>query len=166
MKILLMVILLVFLCCFTVSCQQGEELATVDVEADVQAIKDIAADANMAINAADIDWIVSFYADDAVRIPPKGPIAIGKEAIRSRVQELFEEYTIQENDVVKDVKISGNLAVAHVIFSGIVTPKSGGEPTEGKGNCIWVFRREPNDAWTCIYSIWTSDSLIYQTQAE
>jgi hypothetical protein len=40
MKRLLMLISLVFLCCFTVGCISRDEAATADVEADIQAIKD------------------------------------------------------------------------------------------------------------------------------
>lgn len=161
MKKLLMVIPFIFLLCITFSCQQGERVLVEpkeDIEADKQALKNIVADVNAAINAADVDRIVSFYSDDAVRIPPKGPIAFGKEAISSEVEQVFEVCTIQENDVVKEIKVSGDLAVIHVIFSAIITPKAGGEPIEAKGDWLWVLERQANNTWSWTYSIWTSDN--------
>ncbi|MBN2318005.1 MAG: hypothetical protein JXR49_02970 [Acidobacteria bacterium] len=44
MKKLLMLIPLVFLSCFSVGCQQGEEVASEDAGMDIQAIEDMAAD--------------------------------------------------------------------------------------------------------------------------
>jgi len=79
---------------------------------------------------------------------------------------MFEEMSPQEKDVVQDVKVSGNLAVAHVAWSGLITPKAGGEPFNANGNWILVFNRESDDAWKVIYSIWSDESLVHPNQAE
>ena len=169
MKNAFMVISLIFLLCLIVGCQQGEKAAgesNADVEADIQAIKDIVADINAAVSAADIDTIMSIYADDAVRIPPKEPAAIGKEAIQRDAQKMFEEMSPQEKDVVKDVQVSGNLAVAHIAWSALITPKAGGEPFDANGNWILVFKRESGEAWKVIYSIWNDETLVHPDQVE
>ena len=164
MKTLLIVIPLVLLC--FLGCQQGEEVATVDVKADIQAIKDTVADINVAVNEADIEKLMSFYADDAVEILPNKPANIGKEAIRYMIQQMFDLMILQENWVVKDVKISGNLAVAWVAWSAIITPKTSGESGEGKGNWIMVFEKQSNGSWKFIYTIHSGENLIYPNQAE
>ena len=51
MKSIFMVMPLVFLCCFAVGCQQGEEVPAVDVEADIQTIKDTAPELEHATNS-------------------------------------------------------------------------------------------------------------------
>jgi hypothetical protein len=56
MKTLIMVIPLVFVCCFIFGCQQSEQVAAVDNKAGIQAIKDIVA----GINTADNNRYVSF----------------------------------------------------------------------------------------------------------
>jgi uncharacterized protein (TIGR02246 family) len=168
MKRLFAVIPLVFLCCLTPGCQQCErELVQprskpeVDVEADIQAIRDILVDLNTAANAADLDRVLSFYADNAIDIWPNEPASVGKEAIRSRSQQMFDELTVQEKDEVKDIKVSVDLAVAHLNWSSFVTLKSGGEPFEHNGNWIIVFERQSDDGWKIIYSMWSDESLIY-----
>jgi uncharacterized protein (TIGR02246 family) len=171
MKKLLTIIPLVFLFCITFSCQQGAEVPkepVADVEADIETIRNIVADCNAAVNTADIDMVMSHYADNAVVIPPNRPAEIGKEAIRSGIQELLDQFILQEEDVVENVKVIGDLAITHVTYSAIVTPKAGGEPIEPKvkGNWILVFKRQPDDAWKIIYSIWSNESLIYPIQAE
>jgi ketosteroid isomerase-like protein len=167
MKTLLMIIPLVFVCCFIVGCQQqGEEAAAVDVEADIQAIKDIVAGIEAADNVGDLDMYISYQADNIVRIPPNEPAAIGKEAVRSAAQQLFDEYTLQGTDVVENVEISGDLAVAYIPYSVTATPKDVGEPFEINGNKIYVFKKQSDGIWKRIYAIWSNESLILPDQAE
>ena len=137
-----------FLFCFTFGCQQGGEVAgepVVDDEADVQAIKDIVEEWEVAVNAADIDGAMLHKADDVVRIPPNEPASIGKDANRSSLQRLFDPFTLQEDYVVEDVNVSGNLEVVHATWSNIATPKAGGEPIKPNGHWIIVFRKQADD---------------------
>ena len=161
MKRLLMLIPLIFLCCF--GCQQSGEVAAVDNEADIQTIKDIVADTEAAINTSDIEKFMSFYADGAIDIPPNGPAQVGKEVIGNSTQQFFDEVNCQEEDVVKAVHVDGNLAVAHVVYSGVATPKAGGEPRKGNGNMIMVFERQPDGLWKRTYTIWSNETLVRPT---
>ena len=164
MKRLLMLIPLVFLCCL--GCQQGEKVATVDNEADIQAIKDSIVELEAAVNTGDSDRGLALYADDAVEIRPNEPAAIGKEAIRRRGQQDFNEFTLQDVYEIKGVKVSGDLGVAHIAWSTTATPKAGGKPVEVKGNWIRVFERQSDDAWKCIYSIWSDENLVIPPPTE
>jgi uncharacterized protein (TIGR02246 family) len=158
MKRLLMLIPLVFLCCL--GCQQGEKATAVDVEADIQAIKDSVTELEAAVNAGDLDRGSLLYADDATEIRPNEPALTG-EAIRIRAQQEFNEFALQEVYEVKGVKVSGDLGVAHLAWSTTATPKAGGEPIKAKGNWIRVYERQSDGAWKCIYSIWSDENLIY-----
>jgi len=110
--------------------------------------------------------MMTHYANDAVEISPKEAAFIGREAIRSSKQQMFNEINFQEILEVKDVKVSGDLAVAHVTYSALVTPKTGAEPANGNGNWIFVFKRDSDNAWKIIYSIWNDQRLIYPDQPE
>ena len=97
MKNTFMVISFVLLCCFAVGCLQRGEVAEkplADVEADIQAIKDVFTEWSAAYNAANVDKILSYYADEVVRIPPNSPPAIGKDAIRPAYEETFNKYIV------------------------------------------------------------------------
>ena len=170
MKSTFMVIPLAFLLCLIVGCQQGVEVVeqpVPDVEADVQAIKDKIAGLNAAVNVADLDGLMSIYGDEAVRIPPNEPPSVGKEAIQKSAQQMFDGMSPQEEkDVVEDVQVSGNLAVAHVKWSSLITPKDGGAPSNVNGNWILVFKRESGNLWKIIYSIWNDETLVRPDQAE
>jgi uncharacterized protein (TIGR02246 family) len=164
MKKLLMVLPLVFLLCFTFGYQQGEEVAeepAVDVEAEKEAIKKITDDFNAAINAGNIDKLVSLYTDDAVRIPPNKPALVGKEAIRSLFQEQLDQFTVQNEGVIVDLKVSGDLAFVRGSWTSINTPKTGGEPLKYNGSFVSVIQKQPEGSWKVICNIWSNEQLIF-----
>jgi len=169
MKNTFMVIPLLLLLGFIVGCQQGTEAVLQpkpDVEADIQAIKNIVAELEAALNAGDTDRYIPFYADNIVEIYPNEPAYIGKEAIRSRDKQMFEEMTLQDVYTVQDVKVSGNLAVAHFLWSTTVIFKASGETDDTNGNWIMVFEKQSDETWKVVYSIWSDEGLIRPPQAE
>ena len=166
MKRLFMLIPLVFLCCLAVGCQRGEEVSAVDVEADIQAIKEGFAKWEAGVDAANIDKSLTSFADDVILIPPDEPAYVGKEAFQSYFQPIFDRFIVNEKYVVKDVRVSGDLAFAHITYSGIYTPKAGGEPKTSKGNVINIVEKQPDGVWKIIYSTWSDESLVYPDQAE
>ena len=164
MKRLLTLIILVILCCL--GCQKSQDVTAVDNEKDIQAIKDVVAEWNATLNAADIDGIMSFYSDDAVRIAPNELASIGKEAIRSRVQEMLDNLILQEQWTVENVQFSGSSTIVLLSWSAEGKPKAGGEPFKANGSWIQIFENKDSDVWKCTYSIWSDVSLIHTDQAE
>ena len=164
MKKLFMVLPLVFLLCLTFSCQKGEEVAeepAMDVTADVEAIKKITDDFNAAINAGDIDKLVSLYTDNVVRIPPNKPALIGKEANRSMFQEVLDNFTVQNEGVNVDLKVSGDLAFVRGSWTSTFTPKDEGEPLKYNGSFVFVIQKQPEGSWKVICHIWSNEQLIF-----
>jgi uncharacterized protein (TIGR02246 family) len=164
MKKLLMIIPLVILLCITFSCQKGEEVAeepAVDVEADIEANKKLSSDEyDEAYNTGDIDRLLSNYADDAVRIPPNEPALIGKDAIRANYQLSFDQFTGENDSIVVDVKVSGDLAFVRGTWTEISTPKDGGESREFNGNWVAINQKQPDGSWKTICEIWSKEQLI------
>lgn len=151
----------------TIACQQGKEVASeskVDTQADIQAIKDIVADFNVALNSGDIGNASFHMADEFIVIPPNRPLLNGKDASVRDLQQLFDQFTFKELDVVKDVQINGDLAVTHYTWTCETTPKAGGEPTNDNGNGIIVLRKQPDDIWKFIYLIYSNESLVSPEQ--
>ena len=132
MKKSFMVISLVFLFCFTFSCQQAEEVAEepgVDIEADIAAIKGLLDEFDAFENAGEPEKQVAiYYAEEAVRMPQDEPMLKGKAAILVRFKEGAEQYTSQIDNVAEDVQVDGDLAFMRGITTGSFTPKAGGEP--------------------------------------
>jgi len=174
MKNALMVIALILLCCFIAGiafwilrpAEPPLPEPAADVEADIQAIRDISDKWQIAINAGDLDTLMSFYAEDTVKIPPNEPVIVGKEAVRSIYQKHFAEHIRQEKHEIVDIKVNGELAINHMIWSWIDAPKVSGESGEPKGNGIRVFQKQSDGTWRVIYMIWSDESLVPPTQAE
>ncbi len=163
MKKLLTIIPLVFLLCFTFSFQQGEEVAeepAVDVEADIEAIKDLCEEWEVAYNANDIDKLLSLYADNSLRIPANQPPVIGKEAIRGSFKQEFDEFTYEEEDVLEDVEVSGDLAFARGAWKSILAPRAGGESRTLNGNWLEILKKQPDGSWKIIIEIWSDETLV------
>jgi len=160
---------LFLLCCLTVGCQQSDRVlveSLLEPEADIQAIKSLFAGLETATNDADLDRYVSIYADDAVMFPPADPPSVGKKAIRTEVQQWFEEYDFQSSYEVVDVEISGIMAAVQVSFLTTITPKPDGEPVEETGNWLWILKKQPEGMWKAIYEMWTNEILIYPHETE
>jgi uncharacterized protein (TIGR02246 family) len=158
MKRLFMLIPLALLCCS--GCQQSEETVGVDVEADIQAIKDMVAEWNVALNTGDIDKLSFYHADDVIVIPPDGPALIGKEACIRTLQQLLSEVNYNEADVVEDVQVSGDLAVTHFTWESANKLKTGEELPKSSGDGIIVLRKQSDSAWKFIYFIHSDESLL------
>jgi len=117
MNKLLSVIPLVFLLCFTFSCQQGEKVAeepVVDAEAEIEAIKDWFEKYEANNKAGDFDNYGSFYTEDVVWLPPDEPVVMGKDAILEYVRPLFEQYNFQPEMTVEEIKVAKNFAFARI----------------------------------------------------
>jgi len=169
MKKLFMVLPLVFLLCFTFSCQKAEEVAeesVVDVEADVEALKKIEEEWGAAFASGDVEKFLSFYTDDAVNIQFNEPPLIGKEANRGILQQLFDQFTMEVDGTLEDVQVSCDLAFTRGTNTGVRTPKAGGESIKFKTNWVTIYRKQSDGTWKCICNTLSDENLISPIQSE
>jgi len=160
MKRPLMAISLALCLCIVFACERRSQEVVkeskANIEADVRAIKALINEWGQLSDADDIDGIMSvFYAENSICMPPNESIRQGKEAIRL----FYQEYRKSNKDhydssVVEDVRVSGDLAVARGIDTGITTPRSGGEPVPFNQKWLMVFERQSDGTWKCLYEIW------------
>ena len=168
MKKLLMVIPLVFLLCFTFSCQQSEELAeepVVDVEADVAAIKSLLDEWYKAYDVRDIDKLLSFYTEDAIRMGHNEPSQVGKMAIQAALGRQMEHYDSQVDDDVEiddraeEVRVSGDLGMARGVDITI-TPQEGAESTKSTVRWVAIYECQADRTWKIVCEIWNKYNQI------
>lgn len=160
MKKLFTILLLVLVLCFVSGWQKAEEPA-VDVEADIEAIKNLNGEWLKAYNAGDIDRIISIYADNAVQIPPNRPPNIGKEAIRGVYQWELDRFNTEFENEVVDVHVSDNLAFVRSSWTVILIPKGGGESIKFNGSLVFIHQRQQNSTWKVICESWSNEELIF-----
>ncbi len=113
------------------------------------------ADWSRAAQDRDVDRVVSFWADDAIVLPPGSPAVAGKAAIREFVAKSFQTpgFSISWKTATVAVSRSGDIAYTtgtnRVTFS---TPDGKQVTVEGKAVAVW--RREKDGAWKCVIDIW------------
>ena len=156
MKKLLMIIPLVILLCFTFGCQAYEEKPTVDIEADVEAIKSLSDEIMKAYNEGDLEALTAIVAEDVVFMPPGKPAFIGKEAIRNWHD--FDKISFDVNITVEEVQVLGDWAFMRDIWIGTVTQKESGEKFELNNKSLILLRRQPDGTWKMSYSIFNSNT--------
>jgi uncharacterized protein (TIGR02246 family) len=160
MKKLFMVLPLVFLLCFTFSCQYGEEVAeepVVDVEADVEAIKGLGQVVMKAFSEEDLDSYIELLVDDAVWMPPDAVTIIGKEKIRNHYN--FELYSFKAAITVDEVQVLGDWAFVRDTWKGTVTQKESGETNEFDEKNLFIMKRQLDGYCKITHAIWNYNPL-------
>jgi ketosteroid isomerase-like protein len=157
MKKLFMVLPLVFLLCFTFSCQKAEEVAeepVVDVEAEKEAVLKADGDWLKSVSDRDIERVLEYYADDMIWLVPKVPMMRGKDAIRKFWEMDFAgpDYVLSWEPIKVEVSQSGDLAYTLGTWSGEAKDKEG-NPINLGGEYVAVWRKAPNGNWKLVVDI-------------
>ncbi|MGD2124391.1 MAG: SgcJ/EcaC family oxidoreductase [Gemmatimonadota bacterium] len=127
-------------------------------EADLQAIRAITDNFDVAVNADDYRALAELYDDDAVRMPNEAPPQIGKDAIREWFRLEGEQYLREIDNVVRDVQVFGDWGYMWGDTSGLLTPMNGGEPITVDSKWMSVVRRQPDGSWKVYRDIYNSNS--------
>ena len=156
MKKLLMIIPFVILLCFTFSCQQGEEVKpTVDIEAEEQAIREIAQKAFEAERQKDINAVLSVYAENVVVQPPNMPQIEGVEALRNFYTEFLKILVSIEGSPTKvTISEAGDMAWNYTRNRAVYESPEGHIEDEGKALSVW---QKINGEWKVVAISYSSD---------
>jgi len=95
----------------------------------------------------DPETLLALYADEPVLIMSYEPAVIGKEAIRTLYEYVFENYTFTGNGEQLEVEVVGDLGYFWSTYTATATPKAGGEPIKDHGNQVFIVRRQHNGSW-------------------
>jgi ketosteroid isomerase-like protein len=104
-----------------------------------------------ALNAGDIDALVSTYAEDARVMPPNEKATTGRDAVRAAFSGMI------------DAGLSGTLTSVNTAVSGDVGYNVGvytllaGDEVVDTGNYTETWRREEDGEWYMTNDIWNSD---------
>jgi len=155
-----MIIPLAFLLCFTFSFQKGEEAAeepVVDVEADIEAIKNLRKQYMVSQDAGNAEGCVSYWSEDGVLMPPNEPSVIGKEALLSWYQNAFKHVQIDFTISFEQIEVAGDWGFVRGGYEGTLIPKPDGEPIPDNGKYLEILKRQPDGSWKWACHMWSSD---------
>jgi len=151
-------LLLLFLLALSTACQTQ---TVADTRAtDEATLRNLDSEWSKSAGARDVDKTVSYYAADAVVMPPNIPALTTKEAIRGLWQSLLSPgFSGGWNATRVEVARSGDLG--YVTGSYEFTEKdAGGKPMTDKGKFLEVWKKQSDGSWKCVVDMFSSDLPI------
>ena len=120
---------------------------------DEQAVRDADEAWSKAAGAKDVDKTVSFYADDAVILPPNEPMITSKDGIRNMWKGFLDSVTEISWKATKiEMAKSGDMACVTGTYE--TTGKDG---TKERGKYCGVWEKKSDGTWKCGTDMFSSD---------
>ena len=142
-------ILLLLLALFT-ACQ------TTTTGADETVLRKLDDEWSKAVGAKDVEKTMSYYADDALMMPPNIPTLAGKQSIRTLWKSLLEAPGFAGGWKATKVEVSGNLSYVTGTYEITETDDSG-KPMTDKGKYVEVWKKQPDGSWKSVAHMFSSD---------
>jgi uncharacterized protein (TIGR02246 family) len=108
-----------------------------------QAVAEVLAAYNAALNASDTSAVMPLYTDDGVFMPPYSQSAVGREAVRKAYDDVFAaiRLTVKFN-VAEIVEMTPNWVFARTNSAGTTLTHATGK-TSAEGNQeLFIFRKD------------------------
>jgi ketosteroid isomerase-like protein len=136
----------------------GTTLAADAKSATEQALRDADAQWSAAAGTKDLDKTVSYYADDAVVMPPNASAATTKKSIRSAWKEMLTTPGAAISWKATKVKVAkaGDLAYVSGTYEETMTDASG-KSVKDHGKYVEIFKKQAGGTWKVVADIWNSD---------
>jgi ketosteroid isomerase-like protein len=124
-----------------------------DNKANEQAVRDADAEWSKVAGAKDLDKTVSYYADDAVVLPPNQPMVTSKDGIRNLWKGFLDSLTdISWKTTRVETSNSGNMG--YLIGTYAMTMKDG---TKDTGKYCEVWKKRADGKWKVVADMFSSD---------
>ena len=105
-----------------------------------------------------IEKIVSYWADDAVMMPPGQPPLKGKKAIREMIEgtSKIPGFKISWEPLSVSVSKSGDMAYM-IEHNQITVNDTSGKPITEFNKVVTVWRKEADGSWKNVVDMWNAD---------
>lgn len=113
---------------------------------DEQAIRAIHAGWIEAVNAGDLDRLLSLMTDDTLFITPWGE-PVGRDGFPEGFSAGHGQSQIRCVSNLEEVVVAGDIAHTLARDTLSVTPKTGGETAELAGHRLTIYRKQPDGRW-------------------
>ena len=156
---LLPLVVLLSLLALATSCQTQ---TTADTRStDETALRNLDAEWSKAAGARNVDNTVSYYAADAVVMPPNIPALTTKEAIRGLWQSMLGSPGFSGGWTATRVEVARSGDLGYVSGNYEFTERdAGGAPMTDKGKYLEVWKKQSDGSWKCVVDMFSSDLPI------
>lgn len=102
-----------------------------------------------ALNASDIDSVMTLYAEDGVFMPQHSPPAVGRDAVRAAYQRVFDMIKLDIRFQIDEIHLlSRNWAYARTRSAGTVKLLASDQPPGSEANQeLFLLHHEANGQW-------------------
>lgn len=98
-----------------------------------------------ALNANDIESILSYYSEAPVFMPQHAPALVGRDAVRAGYQFVFDTIKLNIVFTIHEVEELGDTAWARTSSAGRTRILATGAEVEEGNNELFIFKREHGD---------------------
>jgi uncharacterized protein (TIGR02246 family) len=110
-----------------------------------------------AANGDDVERIVSYWAEDAVVLPPDQEAVRGREAIRAFVREMQKVPGFSVTWEPESATVSSDGSMAYLVERSQFTfNDANGVRHTQHGKSVTVWRKDASGAWKCVVDIWNN----------
>jgi uncharacterized protein len=110
-----------------------------------------------AVNASDVERVISLWSDDGTLLPPHHPRVVGRESIRGYFAELFSICRLRFQLTSSRIWTANDTACQQVDYIAEITLVGGGPIRRDCGKGLHLFCRQPTGRWLLALDIWNSD---------
>lgn len=129
-----------------------------DIAAEGEKLMQISREWSNVASTGDIDSLLSYWADDAVMMPPGQPPLKGKEAIRSFVEESGQIPGFEVSWEPVSAHVSKDGSMAYLIENNrIAYNDSLGNQVVEYNKVVTVWRKNEDGSWKNVIDMWNSD---------
>ncbi|WP_263367993.1 YybH family protein [Edaphobacter bradus] len=133
--------------------------------ADAQAIRDLDSQWSKSAAAHDVDGTVSYYSDDAVVLPPNGPMLTDKQAIRAGWAGMVGPgRNVSWQTTKAEAAASGDIAYTMGTYS-LTMQDAQGKPVSDRGKYLCVWKKQADGKWKAVQDTWNSDLPVAVPEA-
>jgi len=136
-----------------------DNTVSTDSAAGINAIKsaDSAWDQASARKSA-ADWL-SFYADDAIMMPPNENVCTDKASREASIKKMFATpgVSLRFQDTKVDVAQSGDMGYAAGVYQW-ASKDSTGKDYHETGKYCETWKKQADGNWKCVADIWNADA--------
>lgn len=144
------------LLCLTGACRQGPSAA--DLASAERAIRETEVEWSKVAGAKDVEKFISFYASDAAVLAPGAPTAVGTEAIRKGINQLFSAPGLSLSFQTSNVGVAsgGDIAYTYGTYTMAMNDPSG-KPMTDRGKYVTVYKKQADGTWKAVVDTFNSD---------
>jgi uncharacterized protein (TIGR02246 family) len=105
-----------------------------------------------AFNSGDFRRVASYWAEDAVHLPPIGPEVRGRAALEEFYRQSSEVMKAQLSDHSYECRFAGDHVFVRESFTVSIQPP-GQEAISRPGRGLWIGRKEADGVWRTFWAM-------------